>query len=118
MGDLTFTEVHSFVDVKPEFADEAIRMLKEEMLRACGYIDAASLDELKKEELEWHKNRPVRDDCWYWSNAIMEYAMSGIEYTTDYEQELKAITPESISAFARQLLATGNRVEIVMSPAE
>ena len=117
-GDMTFTEVHSFVDVKPEFADEAIRMLKEEMLRTCGYIDAASLDELKKEELEWHKNRPVRDDCWYWSNAIMEYAMNGIEYTTDYEQELNAITPESISAFARQLLATGNRIEIVMSPAE
>lgn len=93
-------------------------MLKEEMLRACGYIDATSLDELKKEKLEWHKNRPARNDCWYWSGVILEYAMSGIEYTTDYEQELNAITPESISAFARQLLATGSRVEIVMSPAE
>ena len=93
-------------------------MLKEEMLRACGYIDATSLDELKKEKLEWHKNRPARNDCWYWSGVILEYAMSGIEYTTDYEQELNAITPESISAFARQLLATGSRAEIVMSPAE
>ena len=118
VGDVPFTEVHSIVDVKPEFADQVILMLKEEMLRACGYIDAASLDELKTKELEWHKNRPARNDCWYWSGTIMEYAMSGIEHTTDYEQELKAITPESISAFARQLLATGNMIEIVMSPAE
>ena len=118
VGDVTFTEVHSFVDVKPEFADEAIRMLKEEMLKACGHIDAESLENLKKQELERYKNRSARNDCWYWSSIISAYAMRGIDYTTDEEQILNAITPETLSAFARQLLSTGHRIEIVMSPAE
>ena len=118
VGDLTFTEVHSFVDVKPEFADKAIRMLKEEMLRACGHIDAESLENLKKQELQRYNNRSTNKDCWYWSRAIWEYEMNGIDSMTDYEQILNAITPETLSAFARQLLSTGQRVEIVMSPAE
>lgn len=118
VGDMTFTEVHSFVDVKPEFADEAIRMLKEEMLRACRHIDAESLENLKKQELESYKKRSARNDCWYWASAISEYAIWGIDYMADEEQILNTITPDTLSAFARQLLSTGSRIEIVMSPAE
>ena len=118
VGDVTFTEVHSFVDVKPECADKAIRMLKEEMFKACGHIDAESLENLKKQELESYKNRSARNDCWYWASAISEYAIWGIDYMADEEQILNAITPDTLSAFARQLLSTGSRIEIVMSPAE
>lgn len=31
---------------------------------------------------------------------------------------VKAQTPESIAAFARQILADGNKVEVVMTPEE
>ena len=126
VGDVPFTEVHSFVDVKPEFADQVIQMLKEEMLRACGHIDAASIDELKKGELERIERREKASDekddwsrIYSESSAITEYAFHGTHYDmSEYKQTVMSLTPESISAFARQLLSTGHMIEIVMSPAE
>ena len=37
---------------------------------------------------------------------------------TGYEQIVRAQTPESIAAFARELLSAGNKVEVVMTPEE
>lgn len=125
-GGQPFTEIHCFVTVKPEYADQVVRMLKEEMLRACGHIDSESLESLKKGELERIERREkasAENDNWSRiyseSSAITEYAFYGTYFNmTDYKQMLNNITPESISAFARQLLSTGNMIEIVMSPAE
>ena len=124
-GDVTFTEVHCFVTVKPEYADETVRILKEEMLKACGHIDAESLEVLKKgelERLERRKNSTEETNLWSSiyseASAISNYAWRGIEHEPDYDQIVRSQTPETISAFARQLLSTGNMIEIVMSPAE
>ena len=39
-------------------------------------------------------------------------------YVTGYEDIVKAQTPETISAFARELMSAGNKVEVVMTPEE
>ena len=115
-GDNTFTEVHSFVDVKPEYADEVIRILKEEMLKACGHIDGAYLEEFKQKALESIQNREMDNSrC---LSHIAEYVLSGIDINTNDDQFIKSLTPETISAFARELLVTGHMLEIVMSPTE
>ena len=119
-GDNTFTEVHSFVTVKPEYADEVIRILKDEMHKACEHIDEAAFNEYKQEQLEYYKSRGKDMDKtnYYWLRVINEYVLRGTDLNTDDEQIIKGLTPESISAFARELLATGHILEIVMSPAE
>ena len=50
--------------------------------------------------------------------VLNRYVERGIDSHTGYEQIVKAQTPESIAAFARQILAAGNKVEVVMTPEE
>ena len=51
-------------------------------------------------------------------DVISTYVTRGIDDHTGYEQIVNAQTPETIAAFALQLLATGNRLEVVMLPEE
>ena len=116
-GDIPVTEVHTFVTLKPEFAEEAIHIIKEEMAKACEHIDEASFEGFKQEKLKFFANRN-NDDNFYWMRTIEHYASTGeIDLGNDYVQIIQALTPEDISAFARKLLTTGNMVEIVMTPA-
>ena len=55
---------------------------------------------------------------WYWLGAIQEYLIHGFDNITGYEDIVKAQTPETIAAFARQLYNAGNKIEVVMTPAE
>ena len=57
-------------------------------------------------------------DNWYWMQTLISYVGRGIDDHTGYEQIVNAQTPETIAAFARQILATGNKVEVVMLPDE
>ena len=117
-GDIPFTEVHTFVTLKPEFVDEAIHIMKEEMTKACEHIDEADFEEFKQGKLKFFENRKS-DDNFYWLRTIEHYASTGeVDLGNDDVQIIQALTPEDISAFARKLLTTGNMVEIVMTPAE
>ena len=117
-GDMPFTDVHTFVTVKPEFADEAIHIIKEEMTEACEHIDEVTFEGLKKEMLERYATRNHNNNG-YWMGVIEKYASDGIiDLNDDTEQIIKAMTAEDLSAFARKLLMTGNMIEIVMTPAE
>ena len=55
---------------------------------------------------------------WYWMNILQWYVERGMDKHTSYEQIVKSQTPESIAAFARELLSAGNKVEVVMTPEE
>ena len=44
------------------------------------------------------------------------YLNYGVDEYTGYEDIVKAQTPETIAAFARQLCEAGNKIEVVMAP--
>ena len=115
-GDKPYTSISAYVPLKPEFTEEALRILNEDILKACESIDAASLEDYKKAMLKDHETDLKENTYWY--NIIGQYADRGIDNLTGYEQIVNAQTPESIAAFARQLLAAGNKIEVVMTPAE
>ncbi|MBQ9575768.1 MAG: insulinase family protein [Muribaculaceae bacterium] len=116
-GDRPFTEVHTFVTVKPELADEVTRILKEEMEKACEHIDEAGLEEFKQEMIQSRERYKSRAGDWRWMSIINNYASTGeVDIDQDDVPFIKSLTPEDISAFARELLATGHMLEIVMTP--
>ena len=102
--------------MKPEFVDVALKILNEEMVKACSTIDATTLQEIKELMIKEH-NTELKENS-YWMSIISAYIDPGIDYYTGYEQMINAQTPESIAAFARQVLAAGNKVEVVMTPEE
>jgi len=102
--------------VKPEFEKEALQIMNDEMVKACSEIDPVALNEAIENMAKDHGTNLKEN--WFWLNALYEYLVHGIDVVTGYEQIVKAQTPESIAAFARQLYDAGNKIEIVMTPAE
>ena len=113
-GDRCITSVSASCPVKPEFVDVALKIINEEMVTACTTIDATTLQEIKELMIKEH-NTELKENS-YWMSIISAYIDPGIDYHTGYEEMINAQTPESIAAFARQILAAGNRVEVVMTP--
>ena len=113
-GDRCITSISASCPVKPEFVDVALKIINEEMAKACSTIDATTLQEIKELMIKEH-NTELKENS-YWMSVISAYIDPGIDYHTGYEQMVNAQTPETIAAFARQIMAAGNRVEVVMTP--
>ena len=115
-GDESYTAITAYAPLKPEFTELAIRIMNEEMLKACETIDAAKLDDFKTVMLKDHETQLKENSYWY--SIIGTYANRGLDNVTGYEDIVRAQTPETISAFARELMSAGNKVEVVMTPEE
>ena len=115
-GNNFFTAVMGYCPMKPEMADLALQIMNDEMVEAGKGIDPTTLKEIKELfvkdlETDFKENR-------YWLNTIENYLFTGCDGHTGIIDIVNAQTPESISAFARKLLSTGNKVEVVMMPEE
>ena len=108
------TLVLAICPVNPEYEQMALDILNEEMVNAGKSIDATALNEAIENMLKDY-NTNLKEN-WFWMSAITEYLLHGNDQITGYEQIVKAQTPESIAAFARQLYGGGNKIELVMSP--
>jgi zinc protease len=115
-GDRPFTVVMASCPMKPEMSDVALKIMNEEIVEACKTIDATTLKEIKELMLKDHATELKENG--YWMQTLISYVGRGIDDHTGYEQIVNAQTPETIAAFARQILAAGNKVEVVMMPEE
>ena len=113
-GSKAVTMVNVYVPVKPEFTDEALKIIADEMQTACDQIDASSISSIKNELLKDRKTSLKEN--WFWIDWLALYEDQGIDLNTGYEQIVKAQTPETIAAFARQIMADSYKIEIVMTP--
>ena len=116
LGDRTISCVHAVCPVKPEFTEETLKIMNEQMAKACTTIDKATIDEIKNELIKDY-NTGIKEN-YYWMSILKSYVERGQDMYTGYEQVVKAQTPETIAAFARQLMSAGNKLEVVMTPAE
>ena len=100
--------------VNPDMIESSLNTVNEEMVNACTTIDATALNEIKENLLKnWASNLKLNS---YWRNRISMYLNYGVDEYTGYEDIVKAQTPETIAAFARQLCEAGNKIEVVMAP--
>ena len=113
-GDRPYTVITAYAPLKPEFTDMAVEVFNEEMMKACESIDPVKLEDFKTVMLKNHETQLKENSYWY--NIIAGYADRGLDFHTGYEDIVKAQTPETIAAFARELMKAGNKVELVMSP--
>ena len=115
-GNNVFTAVMASCPVKPEFADMAIQIMNDEIANACNNIDQTTLKEIK--ELAVKDLTTNFKENGYWLKTIHNYLFTGVDGHTGVLDIVNAQTPETIAAFARQLLSSGNKVEVVMLPEE
>ena len=115
-GNNSFTAVMASCPMKPEMADMAVKIMNEEIVEACKSIDPTTLKEIKELAIKDHGTSLKENG--FWLRQIHNYLFSGTDGLHGFEQIVNAQTPESIAAFAKQLLNAGNKVEVVMLPEE
>jgi zinc protease len=106
----------AYCPMKPEKGDVAVQILRDEMNELAKTCDADMLTKVKEYMLKNIDDEAKTNG--YWAGVISTWRKWGVDLNTDYKKVVEAQTPESISAFVKELLKAGNRAEVVMMPAE
>jgi zinc protease len=102
--------------MKPEKADVAIQIMRDEVNNMAKTCDADKLQKVKEYMLKNLGDQKKQNA--YWLGRINTWRKYGLDFDTDYEKVVNAQTVESISAFVAELLNAGNAAEVIMMPAE
>jgi zinc protease len=110
------TTMFVYCPMKPEKADTAVMIMRDEVSAIAKACDPDKLTKVKEYMLKNHGDQLKQNG--YWMGQINNWREWGVDFHTDYEKVVNAQTPESISAFVQEVLKAGNRAEIIMMPAE
>ena len=110
----TDATVFVYCPMKPEKADTAILIMRDEVMAMAKNCDADKLLKVKEYVLKNHSDQMKQNN--YWINQMNNWRNYGIDFHTDFEKTVNAQTPESISAFIAEVLKAGNRAEVIMMP--
>ena len=113
-GDNPFAVLLAYCPIKPEFTEQTIEILDNQLIAAGKSIDATTLNEVKNELIKDHESALKENG--YWMRQLLNYVERGIDNVTGYEQIVKAQTPETVAAYARHLKEAGSKVEVIMTP--
>lgn len=114
-GDTPYTYLVGVCPFKPEKADIALKIMREEAFNLTKTVDADMLDKVKAAMLKNADTDAKRND--HWMDVISDYDELGVDKHTDYKKIVESLTPEKISRFVKDVIfGGGNTVEIVMMP--
>ena len=115
-ADKTFAIVQAQCPMDPKKAEIAVKLLNEGIKNNSVKVDADKLQKVKDFMLKQADISAKSND--HWINVLNEYITLGVDIQTGYKAAVEALTPEKIAAFLKGLLAAGNHVEVVMTPAK
>ena len=99
VGDRVFTTLLGHCPMKPEMADEAIKIMREEAVAISKSVDEATLNEIKAVMLK-DADAAVKENS-HWLGVYNMYVSRGIDTETDYKSIVKSLTPAKVAAFVR-----------------
>ena len=108
--------IYVYCPMKPEKADVALQIMRDEVNNMTKTCDADKLAKVKEYLLKNHGDQLKQNS--YWLGQINSWRKFGIDFHTDYEKVVNAQTPESIAAFVKLVLKAGHQAEVIMMPAE
>ena len=108
--------IYVYCPMKPEKADVAIQIMRDEVQAITKGCDPDKLAKVKEYMLKSHADQLKQNS--YWVGVIDMWRYKGVDFMKDYEQIVNAQTPESIADFVKEVLKSGNRAEVIMMPAE
>ena len=109
-------QVFVYCPMKPEKGDVATKIMLDEVNNMVKSVDQEKLGKVKEYMLKHIDDQAKTND--YWIRQIGHLRDYGVDTHTDYKKTVEAQTPETIAAFVKELLKSGNRAEIIMMPAE
>ncbi|MDO4511311.1 MAG: insulinase family protein [Bacteroidales bacterium] len=114
-GDKVFTSIMGHCPMKPDMAEEALRIMRDELTNMAKTVDEGTVNEIKALMLK-DADEAAKENS-HWMNVINMYVARGIDNQTDYKAIVSSLTPAKISAFIKNvILKAGNHVEVIMLP--
>ena len=110
-----YLKLYGICPMKPELVDSTLNAMRAEAENMAHNIDPTLLENVKRHLAKRFEERSKLNSTWL--RAVQTWAQQGIDIHTNYLAELQNITPQRLQQFvAHQLMAQGNRVEVVMMP--
>lgn len=106
--------IQAYCPMDPAKADLALKLLAEGMKDNTIKVDADKVQKVKDYMLKQADISAKSNG--HWMDIIDEYVWTGADMQTGYKAAVSALTPEKIAAFLKQLVASGNHIEVVMTP--
>lgn len=100
--------------MQPEKSTLAQNIMREELEALALHCDASMLDKVKQLMLKQSEDRTKTNG--YWSSIIQTYRKHGLDWHTNRKQIIASLQPNDVSRFIKDLLKSGNRIEVSMTP--
>lgn len=114
-GTQPLIQIQAYCPMNPDKQELALKLLHKGMADAAVSIDPDMLAKVKENLVKDYDLNVKKNG--YWVNTLTTWKDYGLDTHTDYRKVVEAITPEDISAFAKNVvLASGNHAEVVMKP--
>ena len=109
-------QVLVYCPMKPEKSDIATKIMLDEVIALAESVDAEKLAKVKEYMLKAIDDNAKTNN--YWIRQIGHLRDYGVDTHTDFKKTVEAQTPETIAAFVKELLKSGNKAEVIMLPEE
>lgn len=107
--------MQTYCPTDPDKAQTAIELLQKGVAAAAETTDADMLRKVKEYMLKQADDDAKKNN--YWLSVIEDYLLYGIDMHNAYKDTVQSLTPESVSAFVKNvLLKDGNHIQVVMMP--
>lgn len=104
-------------DTDPDKQARLMEIIHEEVAAIVENGPLASDLSKEKESMLKDFQEDVEKNAWWDNTVLYNYYVYGVNYLTDYEDAVRAITAESVQETLRRLVDAGNMFEVVMFPA-
>lgn len=115
-GDYSNITFFAMCPMKPEKAEECLKIMNDELDNMAVSCDAEMLNMVKEYMLKEADNAVKTNG--YWMNIINNFHKYGVNYHSTYKDVIAAQTPEKITAFMKEFLKAGNKTRVTMMPTE
>ncbi len=116
-GDDVTTSLVGIVPMKPEKAQEALKIMREEFARMGTMASEENLLKVKEVLIKDAETNAKKNS--HWVNVLSMYVDRGIDLETDYVETVKNLKITDVTNWVRNfLILPGNKVEVVMMPEE
>ncbi len=113
-GNKGLTTMQAYCPMDPEKAETAINLMAKGMADNTIKVDADKVAKVKENMLK-NADTDAKSNG-HWMDVIDEYIWTGVDLQNDYKKVVNDLTPEKIAAFLKQLVGSGNQIDVIMTP--
>lgn len=106
--------MQAYCPMDPEKAETAINLMAKGMADNTIKVDADKVAKVKENMLK-NADTDAKSNG-HWMDVIDEYIWTGVDLQNDYKKVVNDLTPEKIAAFLKQLVGSGNQIDVIMTP--